>query len=68
MTFLADAHTNRGVLRQAGAMYQFRHIELQRYLAAKAKNERATSACDLRIRGALLAFGAVGVDIEAAFT
>jgi hypothetical protein len=33
MSFLADAH-QRGVLRQAGAVYQFRHIELQRRLAA----------------------------------
>lgn len=32
MSFLADAH-QRGVLRQAGAVYQFRHIELQRRLA-----------------------------------
>jgi hypothetical protein len=34
MTFLADAH-RRGVLRQVGAVYQFRSIELQRHLAAK---------------------------------
>jgi hypothetical protein len=33
MAFLADAHLNRGVLRQVGAVYQFRHIELQRRLA-----------------------------------
>jgi hypothetical protein len=33
MRFLHDAHVNRGVLRQVGAFYQFRHIELQRYLA-----------------------------------
>jgi hypothetical protein len=33
MAFLADAHAQRGVLRQVGAVYQFRHIELQRYLA-----------------------------------
>jgi hypothetical protein len=32
MAFLADAH-RRGVLRQAGAVYQFRHAELQRRLA-----------------------------------
>ncbi|HEX5493522.1 MAG TPA: hypothetical protein VFX70_02975 [Mycobacteriales bacterium] len=32
MTFLDDAHA-RGVLRQAGAVYQFRHAELQRRLA-----------------------------------
>jgi hypothetical protein len=33
MTFLHDAHVNRGVLRQVGAVYQFRHAELQRRLA-----------------------------------
>jgi hypothetical protein len=33
MTFLADAHENRGILRQAGAFYQFRHAELQHHLA-----------------------------------
>jgi NACHT domain len=35
MSFLADAH-RRGVLRQAGAVYQFRHIELQERLARKS--------------------------------
>lgn len=35
MTFLADASdTHRGVLRQVGAVYQFRHVELQRRLAS----------------------------------
>ena len=34
MPFLADAH-RRGVLRQAGAVYQFRHIELQHRLATR---------------------------------
>ena len=34
MAFLSDAHA-RGVLRQAGAFYQFRHIELQRQLARR---------------------------------
>ncbi len=34
MSFLADAH-QRGVLRQAGAVYQFRHLELQRSLATR---------------------------------
>jgi hypothetical protein len=34
MTFLADASDiHRGVLRQVGAVYQFRHVELQRHLA-----------------------------------
>jgi hypothetical protein len=32
MDFLADAH-RRGVLRQAGAVYQFRHLQLQHRLA-----------------------------------
>lgn len=35
MTFLADAHENRGVLRQVGASYQFRHTELQRRLSSR---------------------------------
>ena len=34
MPFLEDAH-QRGVLRQAGAVYQFRHIELQHRLATR---------------------------------
>lgn len=38
MEFLADAH-RRGVLRQVGSVYQFRHIELQRRLVARAENE-----------------------------
>lgn len=32
MDFLADAH-QRGVLRLSGPVYQFRHVELQRFLA-----------------------------------
>ncbi len=36
MSFLADAH-QRGVLRQAGAVYQFRHVELQRRLATRPR-------------------------------
>nr|MDT0519198.1 hypothetical protein [Streptomyces sp. DSM 41633] len=35
MSFLADAHVRRGVLRQVGAVYQFRHIGLQRHLAER---------------------------------
>jgi hypothetical protein len=38
LAFLRDAHV-RGVLRQAGAVYQFRHAELQRRLAARARHE-----------------------------
>ncbi|WP_405987001.1 NACHT domain-containing protein [Streptomyces sp. NBC_00872] len=33
MTFLQDAHEHRGVLRQVGVVYHFRHIDLQRHLA-----------------------------------
>ncbi|MEU4682345.1 NACHT domain-containing protein [Streptomyces xinghaiensis] len=33
MAFLKDAHEHRDVLRQVGAVYQFRHIDLQRHLA-----------------------------------
>ncbi|WP_171165545.1 NACHT domain-containing protein [Streptomyces sp. I05A-00742] len=32
MAFLADAHGERGVLRRTGAVYQFRHLSLQRHL------------------------------------
>lgn len=35
MAFLQDAHEHRGVLQQVGTVYQFRHIELQRHLAAQ---------------------------------
>jgi hypothetical protein len=35
--FLQDAAVNRGVLRQFGAVYQFRHVELQRRLAAPVR-------------------------------
>jgi len=37
MGFLADAH-GRDVLRQVGAVYQFRHIELQHRLATRPTN------------------------------
>jgi hypothetical protein len=33
MAFLEDAH-RRGVLRQVGAVYQFRHVRLQDHLAS----------------------------------
>lgn len=35
--FLTDAH-KRGVLRQAGAVYQFRHIELQHRIATRSSD------------------------------
>jgi hypothetical protein len=42
MTFLSDAH-ERGVLRQAGPAYEFRHIELQRRLVSRnAENATPT--------------------------
>jgi NACHT domain len=49
MTFLHDAHAKRGVLRQVGAAYQFRHIELQRHLSTEPeipvmKSEPASSS------------------------
>jgi len=43
MSFLEDAH-KRGVLRQAGAVYQFRHIELQHRLANRDRDERQASS------------------------
>jgi hypothetical protein len=43
MSFLADAH-ERGVLRQAGAVYQFRHIELQHRLANRDANKQEANA------------------------
>jgi hypothetical protein len=48
MSFLHDAHVNRGVLRQAGAVYQFRHVELQRRLAASADTKTGASPDSLR--------------------
>jgi hypothetical protein len=47
MDFLADAH-RRGALRQAGAVYQFQHIELQHRLA----NRGTSPASPLPCRGA----------------
>lgn len=41
MAFLQDAHMNRGVLRQVGAVYQFRHLDLQRHLAHTAEPRAA---------------------------
>ena len=43
MAFLEDAH-RRGVLRQAGAVYQFRHIELQHRLANRHTNKQQASS------------------------
>ena len=35
MDFLEDAHDKRGVLRQVGAVYQFRNTDLQHWLATR---------------------------------
>lgn len=40
MTFLTDAH-RRGVLRQSGAVYQFRHAELQRRIVELSYERQA---------------------------
>jgi hypothetical protein len=37
MAFLHDAHERRGVLRQVGGVYQFRHLDLQRHLAQQPR-------------------------------
>lgn len=42
VAFLRDAH-QRGILRQAGAVYQFRHRRLQTYLAQQHASSRAAS-------------------------
>lgn len=52
MAFLADAH-RRGVLRQAGGVYQFRHALLRDRLAATGDLElNAKAVADLRRHGA----------------
>jgi hypothetical protein len=43
MRFLDDAH-RRGVLRQVGAVYQFRHVRLEERLAARASRGSERSA------------------------
>ena len=42
MTFLEDAR-NRQVLRQAGTKYQFRHVQLQDYLAQRERDALAAA-------------------------
>jgi hypothetical protein len=51
MSFLADAH-ERGVLRQAGAVYQFRHIELQHRLANRYADKRQADSPAVAATGA----------------
>jgi hypothetical protein len=45
VAFLKDAHEHRGVLRQVGAVYQFRHLELQQRLAHQHQNQSHPSPC-----------------------
>jgi NACHT domain-containing protein/transcriptional activator len=47
MHFLDDAH-RRGVLRQAGGVYQFRHARVQERLAAVGHEERAAPSSRVR--------------------
>ena len=62
MKFLADAH-HRGVLRQAGAFYQFRHIELQHRLGGYTKTIGQLGSGDLDVRiGAINALERVARD------
>ena len=49
MSFLEDAHA-RGALRQAGAVYQFRHVRLQERLAARPKNRANADVSTARSR------------------
>lgn len=39
--FLTDAHERRGVLRRAGAVHQFRHLDLQQHLAAPERSQES---------------------------
>jgi hypothetical protein len=41
MAFLTDAHAQRGVLRENGAVYEFRHLEIAKYLAREGEKEAA---------------------------
>ncbi|GGV95635.1 hypothetical protein GCM10015535_63320 [Streptomyces gelaticus] len=43
MAFLDDAY-RRGVLRQTGAVYQFRHIRLQHHLARSYREHQSKYA------------------------
>ncbi|MFF7093355.1 NACHT domain-containing protein [Streptomyces rubradiris] len=44
LAFLKDAHETRGVLRQIGAVYQFRHIDLQRHLGQQPPSDSTDPA------------------------
>lgn len=49
MAFLDDAHRHRGVLRQVGSVYQFRHVDLQRHLATLDATSPASPAASTRL-------------------
>ncbi|MEK8143428.1 hypothetical protein NKH18_18860 [Streptomyces sp. M10(2022)] len=49
-TFLDDAY-HRGVLRQAGAVYQFRHIRLQHHLARSFRQQQQQNKASARWTG-----------------
>ncbi|WP_460063783.1 hypothetical protein [Streptomyces sp. YKOK-I1] len=51
MAFLDDAH-RRGVLRQSGAYFEFRHVRLQSYLAGDARDRAAYARDPLSVPGA----------------
>ena len=51
MGFLTDAH-RRGVLRQAGTAYQFRHIELQHRLATRDADKQQADSSPAATTGA----------------
>ena len=61
MDFLADAH-RRGVLRQAGAVYQFRHIELQHRLANRDAR-RDPPLCPGLIHRSIVGFSSMGANL-----
>ncbi len=54
MAFLTDAHMHRGVLRENGAVYEFRHLEIARYLAEKGKEKTAETQALVARPGACL--------------
>ena len=53
--------TARGVMRQAGTVYQFRHLELQRRLAERRRLGRRAAASQER-GGRLLSLDAVPLE------
>ncbi|MFC9685685.1 NACHT domain-containing protein [Streptomyces sp. NPDC056948] len=63
MTFLEDAH-QRGVLRQAGGVYSFRHIELRDRLAQGAVKQMRVGARQLG-RGGRFISGALALSLIA---